>query len=352
MGQLSSATSAQQENFARRPDVFPVSIDAVRQTMNFVVMSRESFRASSFLDHRAVRADQDVISLRIAPLLARFCSTPSPERPLPLHFILHSGYSGSTFLARSLEALPHGFILKEPSVLNQLSDLNFADAELPVPWDNLSELVMRLLAREYPGTDEIIIKPTDKNNWMGDFLLDRDERTKIVFQFSTLKMYLLQVLKSEQRRRWVRGAMGEITGALARVPFLAKLTQGGLTDGQCAGIRWILNAYLCAGLLRRTDAHRILLLNGEHLIHGPKQILPEVAEFLGLLREDEDRLALNGSSPIAVHAKDSRRPFNPEILAAELHNAELRFGKEIYAAMQWTQQIGAGWLSNSPWPIE
>ena len=51
------------------PDFFPMQIDAQRNSILFVQMSRQSFKQSVFLDRRAVRAGRTTLSTeRLIPL--------------------------------------------------------------------------------------------------------------------------------------------------------------------------------------------------------------------------------------------------------------------------------------------
>src|ERR1700728_3927018 len=99
-------TKAKSDELARllaTPDFFPVRINMQRNSAIFVQMSRESFRRSSFLDSRIVRARNVAFSAdlkQLSPQLSR-------ERDRPMHFILHGAFCGSTLLARYLEELPH-----------------------------------------------------------------------------------------------------------------------------------------------------------------------------------------------------------------------------------------------------
>lgn len=99
-----------------------------------------------------------------------------------MHFILHTGFGGSTLLARYLEALPSCLVLKEPMLLGELStQWNEAPpGREPKYWRDWFQVAFALLARGYPSDDAVVVKVPDCN-WMGHLLLDQDERTKIIF---------------------------------------------------------------------------------------------------------------------------------------------------------------------------
>lgn len=331
------------------PDWFPMRIDSLRDVMLFVPMSRDAFRQAAFLDMRDVVPPGGATTLRapMPKLLTR--------HPLcPIQFILHGGYGGSTLLARYLEELPHCLVLKEPDVLGQLS--SFKNQPLapgkPDRWGDQFKVVFAMLARAYPFDTAVVVKASCMCNWMANSLLDHDEKTKIVFMVSPLRLFLLQILKVEHRRRWLREHMKFLVRPMYQVPFLMDLEAENLTDGQRAATMWLLNSFLCRSLLERPDSHRVRVLNGESLISQPKEPVIAAADFLGLLDDDTNRAAVDGLRPLSYHAKDSRLPYGAAARANELADAEARCGSEVEAAMSWASAVSAGWLRQSPFPME
>jgi hypothetical protein len=218
-------------------------------------MSRETFRESTFLDRSTVRAGPTTLIAEMPKLLTR-------QAKLPLQFILHVGYCGSTLLTRYLETLPHCRVLREPDVLGQLLSLKdrIPTAASDRQWAEWFTVVMALLSRDYPKDRAVVIKTGDIN-WMGSLFVDHNDTTKIVFLFP-LRTFLLQVLKVDHRRQWLREHIQTLRWSMARVPFLSEISLVDLTDGQRAAAMWLSNAFICRSLLERPDSHRILVLTG------------------------------------------------------------------------------------------
>ena len=108
------------------------------------------------------------------------------------------------------QELPYCFVLKEPAVLGQLvwlRDNPPAPGEPDSSGTIGSKSILALLARGYPTDDAVIVKASHDCNCMGNLLLDQDPRPKVVFLFAPLKVFLLQVLKAEHRRQWLREHM-------------------------------------------------------------------------------------------------------------------------------------------------
>lgn len=330
------------------PDFFPMAITPRRNTLVFASVTRENLVQSPCLDRwYTVFASNTTLMAEIPRLLGR-----RPQRPL--HFILHNAFSGSTLLARYLEGLPHCLVLKEPQVLGQIAILK--DQE-PMPgepdrWADWFEVVFAMLARGYPSDTEVVVKASSTCNTLGNALLDHDKNTRIVFLYSGLRMFLLQVLKSKDRRQWLRKHVEDVlAGLMTQVPFLAGTRVADLTDGQRAATMWLVNSFLCRSLLTRSDANRILLLDGEDLILRPTATVLAAADFLGLIVDDADRTLLNDIRPIVHHAKDMAVSYDAETRATELAGAEERHGGEVRAAMVWAETVSGGWLAESPFPV-
>ena len=330
------------------PDFFPMKIDVQRNTIQFVQMSRDSFRRSVFLDRRAVVSGSTTLTAAIPQLLRR-----RAERPM--HFILHGAFCGSTLLTRYLEDLPYCFVLREPGVLGQLAGMRHTmPAEAYTEsWEQCLRATFTLLARAYATDAAVIVKPADLCNWMGNLLLDHDASTKIVFLNAPLKVFLLQVLKAEDRRRWVRAHIQAqaLRRPMALVPFLAAIVAADLTDGQCAAAMWLLNSFLCRSLLARRDSHRVIAVNGEDLADRPEPTVRAVADFLGLADDEVSRTALDRLHPSSTHAKDGQVPYDATARASVLADAEARYAAEMQAALSWAHTLAAGWLDQCPFPI-
>ena len=324
------------------PEFFPMRIDPQRSTMLFVQMSKESFKDSVFLDSRAVLAGRRTLLAEIPKLRSRRAQS-------PLHVILHGAFCGSTLLARYFEQLPRCLVLKEPSILGQLAMANEA---APALWDEWCDVSLAMLARSFDSDVAVIAKAPDMSNWMGDAILDRSPATKIIFLHSALNTFLLQTLKDQERRRWLREHVIHLQDGFSRVPFLCDEAPPDWTDGQCAAAMWLLNSFLCSSLLARPDSDRVLVMNADDLISQPQASFLATARFLGVLNDKKNRRAAQQISPMTNHAKDVTLAYDASTRAADIARAEEAFGNEVQEAISWARQVGSDWLPQSPFPIE
>ena len=338
------------------PDLFPMEIDAERNSIAFIGVSRAWYRDNVTLNGRQdLRSGVEVYSAEVTRLMA---DLPAPGAGPPSHYILHGAFCGSTLLARHLEVLPRCFVLKEPHLLGQLARLKVSLPNSflykPQLWDDWFKVAMALLTRAYSSDMAVIIKPTDLCNWMGDLLLDRDNRSRIVFLASPLREFLTSVLRPDRdRRALLRNRVRRAVKHLAKIPFLSEVATPALSDGQCAAAIWLFNNHLCSSLLERPDADRVLAISSEELFSEPRETLLKVASLFNLMLDEANSQALMNFNPSARHskAKDKDVPYSAAIRTSELADAERKIQEEIEMAISWAKQVSSGWLSRSQFSI-
>ena len=335
-----------------QPEFFPFRLDPERRGAGFVQMSRETFRRSSFLDDRAILAGPATRFVELDALLAWLSS-----RATAAHFILHGAFCGSTLLARHFEELPHTLVLKEPQLLAQLAKLGNT---APVgsagssEWNSWFDVALGLLSRSGEDDAAVLIKAPDQVNWLASRILDWNPRVRIIFLCAPLRVFLLSALKSEDRRGWLRSRGRGLRLQLSRLPLRGELAPDELTDGQLGAALWLLNNFLCADLLARSDSERILVMNSEDLIHRPQETFCKAVQFLGLTHDEHIRRTLGAFRPISYYAKAPHLPgrFDAAVRDAALAEIDKRFGEEVDTAVVWAKEMSCERLSRAPFPVE
>jgi len=331
------------------PELLPMRIDVRQNEIGFIQMSPETYRQSPFLDRRAVRAAPGTVRVKLDRLLM-VAPKVLPERPA--HIILHGAFCGSTLLSRYLEELPNCLAIREPQILTQLLELRSRPEIDAETWRNLFELTMTLLERGFPIQRDVVIKAADHCNWMGELFLKRDDRVRIVFLASPLRIFLLQALKIDHRRQWLKDHVASLRELIGTVPFLSGFDPTQASDAQRAAAMWLLNGFICASLLERFGSSRVLTISGEDLIRDPASILVDVADYFHLLDSEAQRRSLIDIQPSLRHAKDAGLTYDADARLAELEEAASRFGDEVASAMAWAKEVGSEWWPKSPFPPE
>ncbi len=151
----------------------------------------------------------------------------------------------------------------------------------PAEWARLFNLCTRLLARGYTAEDIIAIKVNDICNSLGEMLLARNSGSKAVFVTIGLKDFLLVLLKSPERRQWLRGRLVKAQRDAAIVPGLAGFDPAQMSDAEGGAYLWALNEALRARLCSLNPS-RVLTLPGEEISDAPAVAVMAVANHFGL----------------------------------------------------------------------
>lgn len=270
------------EDLLFSPDLYLRELDQERRTATFIKMSRANYVRSAFLDDRAVRDDLSDYQLDLDDLLDVYES--SAIRPRPAHYIFHMAFGCSTLLARCLECVEGCFVLKEPLALHQLAAARSEIGDAPDAlrsWHKTLRLTMSLLSKTYSPSDAVIIK-ADCAGIMDD-LLDLQDESRGLFLYSEQRSFLVSILKSHERRKWVRRRLSE---SLKRERWFGdgssplKVNVNHLSDAEAAGLFWLTQIFMYREL-HGSYKSRLLALNGDAFVESPYELLSEVLKHLG-----------------------------------------------------------------------
>lgn len=218
-----------------------------------VPMDRAAYARSIFLDARIAPAAEGAA---LVPAAALAEAAPPPRTTA---WIFHVAHCGSTLLARALEDMSTGLVLREPMALRQLA---FA----PDP-DRLA-LVLAMLSRRYGGEEPTLIKANVPVNALLPQIVAADPAAPAVFLHLGLDDYALAVLRSPQHRGWVRNIATHFAGAAAAA-----------SDAECLAALWLwqMRAFLAA-----LDAMpQARTLDAERFYADPATTLTALAPRLG-----------------------------------------------------------------------
>jgi len=309
------------------PDYYPLKIDFRRQLMLFVRMSRDTYRESVFLDHRTKALTQEFYEVRLDDLFLVIRTLhPPPKRS---HYILQTTYCCSTLLCRYLELLPTCFVLKEPLLLTQLAYI--VDKSTPM-WINLFRACTYLLARTYTQQEIVMTKTHEPCNVLGKRMLETNELAAITFLRAPLKSFLLSILKSPERRRWVRRRVSQEGANLAGGAKLEDIVGIDLSDAQAAACLWLVNNNIYSAL---SEDSRVSLVESEQVTKRPSDVLRNIFRSCNLPLEESDIESIVSHSIGQQYSKDLSKPYDAESRLRELTDLEGRFGDEANEGIEW-----------------
>ena len=327
------------------PEFYPVRLDFVRRTVDFVRMTPETYRSSSFLDQRTQQADDGLFSAGLDELLAYHAE--EGRRASGVRYILHTAFCCSTLLARCMEALGSCHVLKEPHALTQLA-AGRPGGPAPNPgsagvlsseeWGHVLELVLALLARTYRPGEAVLIKVNDRCNALGQTLLERDAESKALFAYTGLRSFLLSVLKDEGRRQWLRrNRLPLIRDEMLSHAGLAPVAVERLTDAEGAACLWLQRAYAYHRLRREFTPRRAPAVNSGALPDRPLPTLRRAARALDVEADAGALSAVVRGDTLRRYSKDPHMAYDARTREREMSELEARFGAEADAGVAWAR---------------
>src|ERR1700693_3067554 len=330
------------------PDLYPASMDMADRVISFFRLSKDNYRDSSFLDHRAARVDSQIYRANLDDFLLYDACVPAQSRLV--HYIFHPSFACSTLLTRYLDLIPSCFVLREPNLLTQVASMRpFHSASAGEPsfdkamedWLHLFRVVLRLLRRTYVARDVVIIKPNDQCNSLGEFLLKQNDESKILFLSIDLRTFLISVLKAPERRVWLRTRLRGAAKDAAHYELLARVDSSNLDDAQAGAYLWLVNVCICQHL-RMAAPDRVSILAGDSVANVPDACLRTVASFFGLPLEYDQVGALLTDPSVLKYSKGLSRPYDAVARRRNLAHAEESLGAEIEQGIEWCQKLAEG----------
>lgn len=321
------------------PRLYPTELKLADRppAISFVEATQDTYRRSSFLDHRMHREpNQKAFACGARELLDRYRGAP----PGQVGFIFHVAFCCSTLLARYLELLPGTFVLKEPFLPTQLAELHRA------PWPSGIDLYSKeavrlsvhLMARTFHPQDRVIAKLADQCNAIAGALVVASGAPKAVFIGLELRSFLLAGLKTDQRRAWVR-RRAELAALDVANSLLDDTDPKPLDDAQSCAYLWLANGILLQKLIIEVGRDRVLVLDGENISNNPDHAVRETAAWLGLSPSASDLRIAIGNETASRYSKDPSQEFSREHRQADLAAVCAKFGNEVESGLRWAEEL-------------
>ena len=329
-----SSTVLRMRDLFASPEFFPLEIDHHRRLVTFVRMTREAYANSVFLDSTFTRYVGNPITLRLDDVVFACRSSSAPITKA--HYILNTAYCCSTLLSRYFESLPNCLVLREPGSLAQVAAM--MDEGEP-RWEQYLHVCMKLLLRTYEPGQAVVIKPYEPSNRLAKPLLENPNATA-TYLITPLRSFLLSVLKSEERREWVRGRLASAARDASRYEVLSGISADALTAPQAATYVWLLNYSMFGALKRNGGAARVLLADGDALVEAPESTLRAVISASGLQVDERQFQAMISAESVRRYSKDSAMPYDAASRHDQLNELNRCWGAEADEGMEWAESLG------------
>lgn len=306
----------------------PHRFDPERSQIHFALVPRGERGGIPFLSADALANVQQKALMRSD--LAR------PQSLQPLHFVFHSAYCGSTFLANLLDVEGAATALKEPQIMNDLVGWRRRGGNGDDLRAGLNQTLDLLANVSAPG-EATIIKPSNVCNELIDPILSERVDVRAILLFAPLSVYLGSLSsKGFWARRWARELlMRQIEHGLPPLGFSgADLIQH--TDLEAAAVGWLAQMVEFIRLAKSYEG-RIAMLDSERLIRHPAETVLTVLKHFGLRSDDRtiDRIVAERAG---LNSKNGE-PFDLGERTRLRRETEAAHGDEIAMVASWAQAV-------------
>lgn len=260
-----------------------------------------------------------------------------------MNFIFHTGFCCSTLLARCLDQKGVCLSLKEPNILNSLSQTRyFAKSEpaLSIHRQKL-KLSLALLFRTFSKEEAILIKPSNIDTVLLEDILDLRQKAKVGIIYSGLKNFLISVAKGDQPRRdFARRLL-----ALFLADFQTRKNYDRYFFGKPENLLWNLNdLHIAAAIwrlqmkyLEEAGGKNVYWLNCKDFLLEPTNTVSLLNDFFGFQSTRQGPENSDLEEKLTRHAKAPAFPYSPTIREKEFMAIENYLGGALTDMMTWAE---------------
>jgi hypothetical protein len=322
------------EDLARSPDAFPHSLDAMANVVYMVGMTRDAYRAASFLDQRMLTPGH-----RGRWLPWRDIAEASAGLPVACGMIFHIGHVGSTLLSRLLGDWPGLFSLREPAALRTLAELD-ADrdaADCPWPADSIDAARDRLLglwSRTYAPGERAVVKATSFVAEMAAAILGRHPSMPAVAMTLSPESYLAVIMAGDNSRGEIRAMARARLRRLHRRLGNAPFRLYALSEGEMVAMCWLCET-LALAAAARVAGSRLLRIDFDAMLADPAATLDRAATHLGAGSNPALAGRLTAGEHMTRYSKSPDHAYSAELRRAVMDDARRVHGVEIARGLAW-----------------
>lgn len=310
---------------------FPASMDAEKNLLNFLRVTRKEIEDAAFLDERLFNNPAKMAQASLSDVLA---ANPKPGASPPC-FIFHSAFCCSTLLARALDFPDVSLSLKEPKIL-----MDFANAirvspalkQSPAKASQLFTAILALLSRPMAGAERVVIKPTNTANNLVGFV--RESGSKTLFLYGPLRDFMISLLKKgEEGRAFARRQYNIFVFDPLGLEAIPPRQAMSFTDLQTAALVWRAQLEQFQSALALDASARAL--NFHSLLKTPATLLAQTADHFHLQIDADALVARADGDLFRKNAKFSDQQFSTRQRAVENESIDRLYKDDLDAIEKW-----------------
>ena len=253
---------------------------------------------------------------------------------VPIHFIFHTAFCGSTLLVRALDATRAASGLVEPAILLNLH-FRLSGSQCDAEQARL-RTSLRLLSRPFKA-EAVVAKPSCVANPLAPLILQNSPGSRAVLLSSDLRTFLLAVAKrGPQGLAWGRRVFESCRENLPIEVGHTPRELARLSGLQISALAWIARRAFFEHTLGRFGPERILQVSSEQLFDNAVGVTQRAASFFGRELDASTLKALADSDVLRTHSKTGR-PFDSNARAKEQRILSSNYGPQVDAVLEWAE---------------
>jgi hypothetical protein len=258
-----------------------------------------------------------------------------------IHFIFHTGFCGSTLLARALDQPGASMGLKEPFVLQGFAD-QWAQIQRTPGAMLALQIAMGLLARPLAPGEVQVVKANNAANHIIPEILCLRPQAKALFMGASLEAFLRAILRRGQQGRLFARGLFHTFSRVIPPPTAAPDEHADSvlqSDLEIAAHAWVLQKAFMDAVARRFGEGRVRIVSADAFINDAPATLSALAGFFNLGGGSVDWEAVATGPIFQEHAKERGRPFAKDHYVAQRDQAPAAHVDEFNAALRWARNL-------------
>jgi len=314
------------ETINSTPDLYPVKLNLLRDSVQFVKMSPYWYSESVFLDPGRILGTCAIES-SAQWLLEKTQDIPSTVTPV----IFHTAFCGSTLMSNALDAIYQCLPIREPEALSNLQVYLRSHAPEPLKaiW---FQRIFNLLGRRYEDDQIAVIKANDYGNGLIRDTQMRRPDTPVLLMYTPLADFFAGCVKAANRKVWIKDRYRAIAGVASEK--LSKLSTANIDEnsiGQVTGVYWSYNMALYMTALEK-DSSNIKSLNFNTMLKAPLDAVMACGELFSLEQQKGIEPADEMKWLLGVYSKDATYEYSPRKRRDDLQQLLIDNAEEMAVA--------------------
>jgi hypothetical protein len=337
------ANPSRSENLLARlastADVYVQKFDLARDAALLIEFSGDAYRTASFLDDRLLAPGMKGGWVALDRMIE---AARTAQNVRPLHFIFHTGHVGSTLVSRLLDEISGVLPLREPLPLRLLAEahdvLGRPDSLLSTDrFYTLFDAVLRLAARGYSDSVQVVMKATSTAGRLGPMVLARRPEARAICLNLRAEPYLATLLAGQNSPIDLRGhgpeRMRRLQGfGVATVAFHQ------LSLGEQAAMSWLTETWSQAETAK-AGGQRVVMVDFERVLGDVAGEMARIVRHFRIACGADVLSGMARSPALTRYAKAPEHPYSPQLRAQVLADSRARNADEIRKGLAWLEAV-------------